>query len=428
LFSFLLAAPSGTAVSGVVPVFVGSLLLFGFFHLFALVAGLLGAMLGAQDPRGLRRLAVVVTALFAALFFLWVQSGLTALDAVELYRRIERSTVFWAAMLPFRWYIEVALAKRLWPDLAQWSALCVLVNGLLFVTVHVLDARVEARAIEGDEGGGALEASRVASQRVRFGLPLWSRCRGLGPIAWRQSMNVVRRPQQIGGAVFVYGLAIFVLFVLVRSSTGIVFLPTLDGHREINPPGARICAMLAILLFMLVTSLLAFDFRSDMGQIDVLKALPIEPLVLTAGQLLLPVVVAALMQWLALLVMAIGLKGVPAELWAAAALVPPFSVVLMAIENLPTFWFPLRQRPGTKPEPFELFGHALVHPLLKLAGYGATMLATLVVSVCAYFVFGQHVLAALVAAWLTLAGCGSALVMLLAHEFNRFDVTRDVGG
>jgi hypothetical protein len=163
-----------------------------------------------------------------------------------------------------------------------------------------------------------------------------------------------------------------------------------------------------------------------MGQIDVLKALPIEPIVLTAGQLFVPVVIAAVMQWLAMAVMAIALRSVPAGLWVAAAFVPPVSVVLMAIENLPTFWFPLRQSPGTKPEPFELIGHVLIHPLLRMAGYCAAVVATLVVSAGAYFLFGQRVFAALSAAWLTLAAGGSCLVVLLAHVFDRFDVTRDV--
>jgi len=426
LMSFLLAAPLGTVVSGPIPVFVGSLLLLSFLHLFSLVAGLLGTTLGLHDSRGIRRLAIRLAVVGATLAILWVRFGKSIENPIDVYRQVASSPVSMAATSPLRWFVEVILAKRLWPDLVAWSSLCLLVNGLLLVTVHVLDARLEERALEDDRRATDPEVGRPVSQRVPRALPLLARCRGLGPIAWRQSMNALRKPQQIGVAMLMYGILIFLLFLLALGSTAILFLPTLDGHREINPVGARVCGTFAIVLSMLIASGLSFDFRGDMGQIDVLKALPIEPIVLTAGQLFVPVVVATVMQWLALAVIAIGLKSVPAGLWAAAAFVPPVSVVLMAIENLPTFLFPVRQTPGTKPEPFEVLGRVLVHPFLRLAGYSAAVVATLVVSVAAYFLFGQRVSAALIAAWLTLAAGGFGLVGLLAHAFDRFDVTRDV--
>jgi hypothetical protein len=425
LMSFLIA-PAGTAVSGLIPFFVGSLLLFSFYHLVSLVAGSLGTLLGLHDARGLRRLAIGLAPGFAVLAILWARFGKRLEDPIEVYRQVERSLGWRAATAPLRWFVEVILPRRLWPDLVAWSSLCLLVNGLLFVTVHVLDARLEALAEEDDGRAAEEDDGLPVSQRVPWALPLLSRCQGLGPIAWRQSMSAVRRPPQIGCALLVYGCLIFAVFALTRGSTGILFLPTLDGHLEINPAGAGVCSGLVIMLSMLLGSVLSFDFRGDMGQIDVLKALPIGPIVLTAGQLFVPVVIVAVMQWLAMAVMAIALKTIPAGLWVAAAFVPPVSVVLIAIENLPTLWFPMRQTPGTKPEPFELLGHALVHPLLRMAGYCAAVVATLVVPAGAYFLFGQRAVAALAAAWLTLAAGGSGLVVLVAHVFDRFDVTRDV--
>ncbi len=347
---------------------------------------------------------------------------------LEVYRQVARSPVTMAATSPLRCFVEVVLANRLWPDFFVWSSLCLLINGALFVTVHALDARLQKRADEDDTRAAAAveEAGRPVAERVPRTLTLFARCRGLGPIAWRQSMTVLRKPEQIGVTMLMFGILIFLLFVLALGSTAILFLPTIDGHREINPAGARVCATFAIVLSMLIASGLSFDFRSDMGQIDVLKALPIEPIAVAAGQLLVPVVVATTMQWLALAVIAIALKSIPLALWVAAAFAPPVSVVLMAIENLPTFWFPLRQTPGAKPEPFEVLGRVLVHPVLRLAGYCAAVVVTFLVSAIAYFVFGQRVSAALIAAWLTLTAGGSVLVVLLAHLFDRFDVTRDV--
>ena len=74
-----------------------------------------------------------------------------------------------------RWFVEATLAERIWPDLFQWSSLCLLVNGLLFVTVHVLDARLEGRA-ETDE--------------VRANLAeIFTRCRDKSPGRFRWCLD-----------------------------------------------------------------------------------------------------------------------------------------------------------------------------------------------------------------------------------------------
>jgi hypothetical protein len=248
----------------------------------------------------------------------------------------------------------------------------------------------------------------------------------MGSIAWRQSMIVVRRPDLIVVALLLYGVMVFMLFSLTVGNMGILFLPTLNGHREINPVGAWACGAIAIALPIFLASGLSFDFRGDMGRIDVLKALPIEPIVLAAGQLFVPVVIATVLQWLVMAAMAIALRSVPAGLWVAAAFGPPVSVVLMANENLLILWFPLRPTPGATPEPFELIGHALLLPFLRMAGACAAVVATCAVSAGAYFLFGQSVIAALAAAWLTLAAGGSGLVVLVAYVFDRFDVARAI--
>lgn len=429
LLSFFLAAPSGAAMSGIIPAFVGTLLLLTLLLLVSLVASLSGTMLGFQDSRGLFRLAIVLAILSAPLAFVWIRFGKSVDDLVAINRQVERFPLWVIAMSPLRWFVEVTLAKRLWPDLVQFSALCLLVNGLLFVTVHILDARLQERA-EQDAGHVAgddlAQTARLPSQRAPWALPMLASWRGLGPLAWRQSIHVIRKPAQSAFAILMYGVLIFLLFALTRGGRELLFLPTLDSRTEINTAGAWICGIAAVMLSMLIASGLAFDFRADMGQIDVLKGLPIEPIVMTAGQLMVPVAIAVVMQWLALVVIAIGLKSAPVALWIAAAFVPPVSVSVMAIENLPTFWFPMRQLPGSKPEPFELLGHVLVYPLVRMLIYTAAIVATFVMSAGAYLLFGHSPVAALAIAWFTLVAIGTGLVMLLAQTFDDFDVTRAV--
>jgi hypothetical protein len=214
-------------------------------------------------------------------------------------------------------------------------------------------------------------------------------------------------------------------YFAIRHGDGLLFLPTLDGHLEVNPAGIWICAVLALLLPMVIASGLSFDFRGDMGRMDVLKALPMTPLAVVSGQLFVPVVIASVMQWLLMADIALALRRIPSGLWVATAFAPPVSIVLMAIENLPSFWFPVRQSPGTKPEPFEMLGHVLLHPLVRMVGYAVAAGTMVFVAAIAFFLFSKGVDAAMIAAWLTLAGSGAGLVALLAHAFDRFDVTQD---
>jgi hypothetical protein len=137
------------------------------------------------------------------------------------------------------------------------------------------------------------------------------------------------------------------------------------------------------------------------------------------------VLIATAMQWGMMVDIAVAWRSAPPGLWVAAAFAPPVSVVLMAIENLPSFWFPLRQTPGSRPEPFEFFGHVLLHPLVRAAAYAAAAGTTLLVAALASLLPGNGVATALIAAWLTLGAIGAGLVVLLADTFDRFDVTQD---
>ncbi len=297
-------------------------------------------------------------------------------------------------------------------------------NGLLFVTIHVVDARLAERADNANAVAPVSKAERPARDREPWALPLWSRCRGSGPIAWRQGMNLVRDPGRVAFAAYLYAFLIFFIVMAIRVSPELIFLPTFDGHLEINWVGARICGVIAIMLPMLIASAISFDFRSDMGHIGVLKSLPIKPIALVAGQLFVPVAIAAIMQWLTMAAIAIVLRSVPPALCLAAAFVPAVSVILMAIENLLVLWFPMRQQPGAAPEPFELIGRVLLHPFVRMAAYSAVVVAALMISAVSYFLLGQSIFAALAAAWLALAAGGLALVVLLAETFDQFDVTR----
>ena len=421
----LLAAPLGTAVFSFLSCFTGVLLTLGLVYLFQLVVSSLGMMLGLRGSKGPLRLALSLAILAITLALVWFSFGTLRNDPVALYRRATHSWGWRLALAPLGWFVEVIMAKRVWPDLVQWASLCLVIDGVLLATVYALDARLDLQEDEADQSALEAAAAEPVAARVRWSFPLSSLGGSAAPLAWRQAMNVIRNPHQICVSLFMNGILLFAFYAIVRFSTGLLFLPTLDGHLEVNPAGIWICGVLAILLPMVIASGLSFDFRGDMGRMDVLKALPIAPIAVVVGQLFVPVLLASAMQWVLMVVIALALRSVPLGLWVATAFVPPVSIVLMAIENLPSFWFPLRQTPGAKPEPFELFGHVMLHPVVRMVGYAVATGTTVLVATLVFFLFGQGVAAAMTAAWLTLAASGAGLVALLAHTFDRFDVTQD---
>jgi hypothetical protein len=399
----LLAAPLGAAVFPFFSCFAGILLVLAFFSLFQLVVSSLGLTLGLHGAKGWVRLALTLAILATTGAVFWSSFGRLRDDPVALYRHATQTLGWRIALAPLGGFFEVIMAPRIWPDLVQWASPCLVIDGLLLATVYALDARLELREDEADRSAVEVDRATPVAAPVRWSFPLSSLGNGAGPLAWRQAMNVIRGPHQIGFALFMHGILLFASYAIIKYSKGLLFLPTLDGHMEVNPAGIWICGLLAILLPMVIASGLSFDFRGDMGRMDVLKALPMSPLAVVAGQLFVPVVIASVMQWVLMVIIALALERVPPGLWVATAFAPPVSIVLMAIENLPTLWFPLRQTPGSRPEPFEQLGHVLLHPLVRMVGYAVAAGTMVLVAALAFYLFGQRVVAAIVAAWLTLA-------------------------
>ena len=421
----LLATPIAAAVSSFLSAFVGTLLLLTFISLFGLVLGSLGTMMGLGGTRGSVRLVLTLGLLGASCALVWFSFGPLRNDPVALYRRATTSLGWRVALAPLRGFFEVMMAQRFWTELIPWTALCLVIDGALLGAVYALDARLEHREDESDERAIEVDDATPAAARERWSLPLPAWGQGAGPLAWRQAMNVVRAPHQVGFAICLNGLLLWLAYVGIKYCKDILFIPTFDGHLEVNPVGVWICGALALVLPMLITSALSFDFRGDAGRLDILKALPMTPLAVVAGQLAVPVMIATVAQWVLMAFIALALQRAPFGLWVAATFAPPVSIVLMAIENLPSFWFPVRQTPGSKPEPFEQFGHVLLHPLVRMVGYAVTTVITVLMAVLAFLLFGNGVVAPTIAAWLTLAVGGVALVALLARVFDRHDVAQD---
>src|SRR5262249_51842292 len=129
-----------------------------------------------------------------------------------------------------------------------------------------------------------------------------------------------------------------------------------------------------------LSSLVAFDFRSDVDQMDVLKALPIAPIPLVIGQLFAPVLFLSLVQWcaLALIRTTAHRQDVINGLAMLIPFVVPFNCLLIGIDNLLFLLFPVRTV-AVSPGDFQAMGRQLLLTLVKCVALGlATGLAVLV--------------------------------------------------
>ena len=116
------------------------------------------------------------------------------------------------------------------------------------------------------------------------------------------------------------------------------FLP-LQGRAELI--GTAPLLMLAgYALF--VPSMIGFDFRLDVDHIEDLKTLPIRPSRLVLGQVLAPTAILVAAEWLSVGLVHSLFAIHPTLLVGILALIVPFNLMLVEIENLGFLLYPTR--------------------------------------------------------------------------------------
>jgi hypothetical protein len=221
------------------------------------------------------------------------------------------------------------------------------------------------------------------------------------------------------------------LFLLIALPLGAFFLgnfliQTMQGQMGIEA-GLQALPLAGLLVFqsLLVSAILAPDFRRDYDNMEILKTLPIRSANLVLGQVLTPVLCTTIMQTLGVFaLMMAGADTLAAVLVLGSALVVggPLSFLAVLLDNVVFLLSPSRPipTPGSQFSGLKIllnFGKVL---LLYLACGIAGGLGT-----ATYFLAGRQVWLAFIVAGFVLAGLASALVPLAALLFRRFDVARE---
>jgi Putative ABC exporter len=397
--------------------FIGLSLTLVFMNLLTMFLALLASSIGASAYN--RRRKIVLVGLVALLAAAVYQQGIDVLkqDWPQILMEVEQSPVVQVLLEPLRWFIQAATAERFWPDLVRWSALALLVDLCLAGLVFALDAQyLEASAAASEKTyarlqrarrGGAALMQLPASGRARFSLlalPNWG---GLGPLAWRQLTTMLR------------GIWTIVVLVIIFST---FLLPALAKGGGATPSAALAWFVAWVTFF--AAPLLPFDFRGDLDRMDVLKALPLAPWRVVAGQLLAPVLVLAMFQWIVLGLLQILTRPTDNVPLLMGVFLLPVNFLLFEIENIFFLWFPTRLSMSVAD--FQSMGRHMLLWIAKMMTLLVTVAAAFLAGLAAYFIGGHSWTAGLIVAWLVVAGVALGLIPLVALAFQHFDVAADV--
>ncbi|HLX95702.1 MAG TPA: putative ABC exporter domain-containing protein [Verrucomicrobiae bacterium] len=261
----------------------------------------------------------------------------------------------------------------------------------------------------------------------------WFKLTATGPAAtalfWKNLIGV--------GQVFSVRLGITIVVILVIF--GFAFADKVHSQ-GISIVVALFVAIALVYSLLLGPQVLRLDFRNDLPLADILKTFPMRGWQIALGEILAPVAVLAVFQWLLLLVGAGLLFYLPVKqealflaiAFGAAFLLPVLDLLLLLIPNAAVLLFPSWIQTGRdSPRGIETTGQRLIFAL----GQMLVLLLVLLPAAAAFtgvffllnFTLGPAVAVpvAALAATIVLAAEAGFGVMLLGKLFERFDVTEE---
>jgi hypothetical protein len=395
----------------------------------------------------LRRLLVFGLALaLAGAVWVWAKRTLPApgpadganLDAVLDYaRRVLTAGPALYLLYPFRLVVRPFLA----PDAAAFFA--ALAPGLLIFLLHYLwvvysDVAFEEASVEASQKLAARVAAvragnwRGVKKNQKARRP-WFRLTPTGPAAtalfWKNLIGVGQ----------VFSVRLWIIIAVVMVIFGFVFAG--QAHNQgISMAVAFFVAIALVYSLLLGPQVLRLDFRNDLPLADILKTFPMRGWQIALGEILAPVAILAVVQWVLLAVGAGLVFCLPVKqealflaiAFGAAFLLPVLDLLLLLIPNAAVLLFPSWIQAGRdSPRGIEATGQRLIFAL----GQMFVLLLALLPAAAAfvgvffllYFAFGPAaaVPVAAFAATMVLAAEAGLGVMLLGKLFERFDVTEE---
>lgn len=150
---------------------------------------------------------------------------------------------------------------------------------------------------------------------------------GSGPIVWRQLKGLSRLKGGLGWLLIPLGMAFAV-----------------GGYVAYDPEAGatQTIAVIVVLTSVFLPGLLPFDFRGDLKGLAALKMMPLQPLSVVLGQLVVPVVLLTGFQFLALSSLVLHDSTLVPSLLITICFLVPTNTIIIALENLIFLMYPYR--------------------------------------------------------------------------------------
>ena len=388
--------------------YVGVVLTLLFIQWFSTAGVLLGQTL-SQRANTMMRQGILIVAIFVGFILVrhWIAAG-GGTAGLLAFRDSELGEKLLAPFDPFGRAITADGADELLTSAGEAA----LVDAGLLAIVVLLDANYLEAAMAASQrrhaqlqrirAGSLLSSSIKGDVKWRLPQPPW--LLGAGPIAWRQATSAARSAK---------GLLLVLLILALGAG------PLLAHALE-----SKVLVGLLAYATVLLSGMLKFDFRGDLDHMEELKALPVRPVALACGQIVVPALVLSAVHVLLLGSVAAMIPSERPVLLVAACLAPPFNLLLMATENLIFLLFPTRPA-AASPGDLQVLGRQAAQILMKAI---AVMLGCLLAAGFAVplyiFTGGSLVLLVLLGA-IILLGEVCALVPAIGWAFRRFDPSID---
>jgi ABC-2 type transport system permease protein len=402
--------------------FVGMFLTMAFTQLLALVMGLAGQIVAEHAYTKSRRaillgLGTLVAAGLAQM--LW-QTPIQSIP--ELAWSFRNTWTGRVILAPFEVFSRTILAAKFFPDLIGWGAAATAIDLALLVIVIKLDAdyvegsaaisqKLYERMKRARQGGGVAMATSKAEARLRIPNLPW--LGGVGPLAWRQLLIAMRTSR----LVIILSLGIGCVLLVMA-----LFAPSGPNKPELLIPAIGV-GFIAYLTFIFSMQL-PWAFRGDIDHMDSLKALPVRPLALAAGELAGGVLVLAVIQSVVLMAL-VAAKGSPAVILTVAAFLIPFDVLMLGVSNLLFLIYPVRIVQSSAPD-FQVMGRMMLLMLLQFLLLLPALGIPAAIGGLVFWLTGFWWPAFAATSWLLLVIEMPLVLIGLSSVFQQFDPSKDM--
>lgn len=395
---------------------IGLYLSFMFMCLFTVAVELTGKIVDTRFFAGVRMIPGVMLLFGLLLVVANLAPRIPVYGWQEWQEYLLGSRLLYWLLLPFDPFARATFTSSIFPDLLVWGSVLLCVDLALYALIMRLDVDFSEAALTASqrkyeqlrrlrETGAFAPAWKVKASRSLPDLPrMW----GAGPLIWRHVVQLIRR----GLGVALIGAAILlVLFGIYRFAVDedIEFLWMIAGMGSVYALGVPLA--------------LRLDFRGDLGYMDRLKALPLSPSAVVAGELILAALVVSAVQ-LGLFAVTAYLTGAWLALLVAALFCPAVTMLVLSADNAMVLLLPPISVVQVRAD-LDQIGRGCLTMLLRAALLVLCVGAAQMWGGLAYWIVGGWP-AFLVATWIAMVLQVIAILPIVGWAFNRFDPSADM--